>query len=100
MFSCFLQTGVSGALLSSGSICIMQLQEEQKGGSISSRGTRVLVGLLEKGTPGSGFLHPATHLEVFKDRRSELPRVMRAHSRACMGLGPDRVNGPGASKSS
>lgn len=49
MFSCSLQTGVSGALLTSGSICIMQPQEEQKEGRMSARGTWVLVTLLERG---------------------------------------------------
>lgn len=98
MFSCSLQTGVSGALLTSGSICIMRPQEEQKEGRMSARGTWVLVTAGE-GTPGNGLLHSATHVEVFKDRRSELPRDTRAHSSACVGLGQDIVNGPGTSKS-
>lgn len=50
-----------------------------------------------EGLPGSGLLYPATHLEVFKGRRSELPRAMRDHSRVCLVSGQGSLNGPGGS---
>lgn len=51
-----------------------------------------------EGAPGNGLLRSATHVEVYKDRREELPSVMKGHLRACLGLGQERMSGLGASK--